>query len=712
MAAGMLGGEIKDQSAGTRVRRRMVRNLSDPSRGFQSRCGEWAALREWTLSGVAHLDSIDAERVFLCAKGVRGAGVLHVDGATVGPFSDGDWEMEITSHTVEKQRAQIELHFAKGLPVGHPPRVGIGVDHGLYIRGVNQLRVEDLKLVPRIVDNYGLFECHLSVLPYMPGRYVFHYIAQYGDETLAAEEITERVPAAATRLAHRIVLPLPQKWAPGDENGLILFKLSVQRAGIVCDDQILYTNFRVAEFSESSKKQFLLNGVPYFLCGAEWTGCLDALLSRPEIEQRLALLRMAGINCLRVYGTETDIFYDALDQMGFWLWQILPAAEKDAVAVIKRIRHRPSLIAYSAEFPPPEGALRPHQLKALLEEHDDTHPFFGQAAIDPVKPGTNGHVIADWKGPSEYPGPVAFCEQANEDTADVRTLAVSAPPLQIADLSGGEPYWPPDEPLWLHRASAPLDLSSLQHWYGVGMEDARLPIVFLRAAQAEMIRYAVEMARIRGCIGLFLQDCFDRMPSLHSPALFDETCARPGFWALQCATRPIHACLELPAMSFSPGATLKARVHLLCSTLTMGLLSIQTLLFSQDGELLFETSVDVKPETALVDTLSTKLPAEEGVLLLRLIVKRFGEVVDQNDYTLCVSATLSNRPLSALPQAHVCFQDGALRNEGPCLAPLLSGAAFSEAYFPGWGALLPGETRYVLQENVIEGVNLSPMDFS
>lgn len=715
MATGLLGGDIKDQSTGIRTRRRMVRNLSDPSRGFQSRSGEWAALREWTLSGTAHLNNIDEERIFLCAKAVRGNGILLVDGVEIGPFADGDWEIEITSHTVEKEQVQIELRFSKGLPIGHPPRVGIGVDDGLYIRGISQLRIVDQRLIPRIVDNYGVLESHLTVLPYMPGRYVFNYVAQYGDETLAAEEITERVPAATAHLMHRIVLPMPKRWTPGEENKLILLKVTVQRSGIVCDDRILYTNFLNSEFSESPR-QFLLNHAPYFLCGTEWTGCLSSLLSDVEIEQRLLLLRMAGINCLRVYGTETDIFYDALDRLGFLLWQILPSNERDAVAVIRHVRHRPSLIAYSAEFPPPsanpQSFLRPYQLKALIDEHDTVHPFFGQAAIDPVKPGTNGHVIIDFKGPSEYPGPVALCTQANEDTADVRTIAASAPPLQIADLSGGEPYWPPEEPIWLHRADKALSLDALQNWYGVPIEDSYLPIIYLRGAQAEVIRYTVERARIRGSIGVFLQDSFDRLPSFYSTALFDETCARPGFWALQCAMRPIHACAELPSMSFSPGATLKAKIHLLCNTMIMGLLSVQTLLYTQDGQLLNETSVDVKPESGYIDTFTAQLPEEECVLLLRLFVKRFGEVVDQNDYTLCVSNTLTNRPMMMLPQVNVYFLDGALQNDGPCIAPYVSGAAYHDAYFPGWGTLLPGEVRYVLQENMIEGVNLQAMDFS
>lgn len=717
LVSGMLGGDAKDiHSTGTRTRRRMVRNLSDPSRGFQSRSGEWAALREWTLSGVASLAKIEAERVFLCAKGVRGTGVLCVEGVEVGPFSDGDWEMEITSHTIEKEQVRVALVFAPSLPIGLPPRVGIGVDDGLYLKGVNQLRIVDFHIIPRIVDNYGLFESHLTILPYIPGRYVFHYAAQFENETLASEEITERVPAAQTTFMHRIVLPLPKKWFPGAPNPLILLRMTVERSGLVCDDRLIHTNFRHAEFSEPPQKQFLLDNAPYFLSGTEWSGGVEALLTRTDIEQRLALLRLAGVNCLRVIGAETDDFYDILDEQGFLLWQILPPAEREAVSIIKRVRHRPSLIAYSVESPDltkgQQNCLRPHEIKALLAEHDSAHPFFGQAAIDPVKPGTNGHVIVDVKGPTAYQGPVALCEQMNGDEAHVRTIACPAPALALDELAGGEPYWPPSEPFWLHRARVPLDLSMVEAWYGIGTEEAALPTALLRCAQAEVIRYAVERARVRGCFGVFTQDPFDRLPSPHSSALFDEVSARPGFWALQSALRPIHACAELSAMSFAPGSVLKAKIYLLCSSLIMGLLSVQAQLFQQDGQLLCETNNDVKPENTYIETLSATLPDEDCVLLLRLMVKRFGEIIDINDYTLCVSQKLTNKPLVTLPTANVNFYDGALRNESEYIAPCVSGAAWAEPYYPGWGTLLPGEVRYVLQENPIEGVNLAPMDFS
>lgn len=716
LVSGLLGGDAKDiQGTGTRARRRMIRTLSDPSRGFQSRSGEWAALRKWTLSGVAPLHRIEAERVFLCAKGIRGAGVVFVEDEEVGSFAGGDFEIEITSHTVEKDQVRIALDFAPTLPIGVPPRIGIGVDDGLYLKGINQLHIQDFHIIPKIVDNYGLFECHITVKPYMPGRYTFRYAAQYDDETLASEEITERVPAAESTFMHRIVLPLPQKWTPGAENTLIMFRLCVERSGLVCDDRMIYTNFRHAEFLRENEKCFLLDNAPYFLSGVEWAGCQDSLLIREDIEQRLALLRMAGVNCLRVYGTETDDFYNVMDEMGFLLWQILPPNETEAVDVIRRVRYRPCLIAYSTESPDLSGgkpALRPHEIKALLERHDPAHPFFGQAAINPVAPGTNGHVIVDVKGPRAYPGTVSLYTQMNEDTADVRTIACPAPALHLDELAGGEPYWPPTEPFWLHRTNVPLDLSVIETYFAVNTEQPELPVLLLRCMQAEVIRYAVERTRVRGCYGIFTESAFDRLPSPHSTALFDEVCARPGFWALQSALRPIHACAELTAMSYTPGAAFRAKIHLLCNSMIMGLLTVKSELYLQDGQLLMESSADVKPENAYIETLNATLPSEEGVLLLRLVVKRFGEIIDINDYTLCISQNQTNKPLAMLPQVNVYFLDGALRNDSDTIAPCISGAAWAEGFYPGYGTLLPGEVRYVMQENPIEGINLMPMDFT
>ncbi len=721
LAGGILGDAAKEPaSARMRARRRTAKGLGNPAHGFQSRCGEWAALREWTLTSSAPVSRLEAERIFLCAQGVRGKGMVRVGGRDIAPFTEGDWEIEITAQAIDQMETTVELVFEAGLPEGKPPIVRIGVDGGLFLRGVNQLRVTDWRVTPRIVDGYGLIEAHTTVAPYVPGRYIFRYAAIYGDETLATEEITERLFAVEDTFDHRIVLPLPRWWRAGQDNELILLRLTVTRAGLVCDDKLLMTGFRDASFPEPETMKFTLEGENVFLAGAEWTGCRQSLLDPEEINRRLSLLRVAHINCLRVYGAETEALYDELDRRGFLFWQVLPLDVKEASALIRRIRHRPSLIAYGCDSVfaapgRPADMLHPavRALEATVLDLDETRPFFGPIpggkTASPAKDELGTGVARDVIGPTEYEGPETLCDDMNRDDAIIRTIACPAPTLEIQELSGGEIFWPPTSPLWAHRAAQPFHLASLLSWFNPDQHDMESILPLARAVQAETVRYAVERARMRGhaAAGVFVRDPFERMPSLYSTALFDETIARPGFWALESALRPLHACARLSSMSCFCGGTFEAGICLLCDTLVMGLLTVKAQLLLPDGSVLAEASFDAKPETGDLGVLTAALPEYPCALVLRLTVDRFGEVMDINDYTICVSVHERMEALANSPKTAVYFTDGSLRNDGDYIALGVSGVAWAEAKFPGWGAVLPGEIRAVQQENSFEGLNLN-----
>jgi len=646
---------------------------------------------------------MEAERIILVGRGVRGKGELRVDGEKVCDFSDGDFEIEVTTQAAEKVRAVVELVFAPGLPAGMPPTVRIGIDGGLFLRGINQIRITDHRMVPRIVDDYGLIESHLAVTPYMPGRYIFRYAVVLGDETLATEEFTERFSAAVTKCMHRIVLPLPRQWRAGEENELALVRLNVTRAGLVCDNRILHTGFRYATFSAQVPMQLMLGGERMFLAGAEWAE--EGLLTDDEIDQRLSALHRARINCLRVYGDQPDALYDALDRRGILLWQVLPGDPSMAESIIRRIRHRPSLIAYGMEsvfsLPGRPATLEHPAVQAIAEivkTYDSATPFFGPIPGD-----------ADRIGPCEYPGPGALSEQMNAENAVICTVCVPAPAQNIADLAGGEAYWPPDSPLWAHRAPSQLDIAALSAWFH---PEEILPeadaIRLARFLQAETIRYALERARMRcaSAAGVFVRDPFERLPSLCSPALFDETGPRPGYWALRSALRPVHACAKLSAFSFHCGAAFEAVLGLLCDSIVMGLLTVRAQLHMEDGCILAETSCDVGPETAEIGMISAELPDFPCVLILRLTVERFGETIDINDYTLCVTDRAPLSPLLDIAKTSVSFLDGSVANDGTHAALGLSGPLFEADFYPGWGVLFPGETRAVTQEGVLEALNL------
>lgn len=697
--------------------------LPDPKVGFGSRLGEWAALREWTLSLRFKPGPLGAERIFLCAQGVRGRGVLRVNKQTVRAFDAGDLEIEITAQTVGQGEASVELVFAPDAPRGTPPRACIGIDGAISLRGVSQLCLEDVWITPRIVDGYGVIEARARVLPYVPGRYVFRYAAVHGEETLAAEEFTERLNAAVTVCQHRIIIPLPSRFRAGEENTPVLVRLTVLRAGFVCDDRLLSTGFHEPSFAVSPAMQMSLDGDRVFLAGVEWRGCEEALLPLYLMKKRLDALRRAHVNCLRVYGAEPDCFYDLLDRRGFLLWQVLPQDIGEAEAIIRRVRHRPSLIAYSVEsvmeaFNRPAGLHHPtvRAIRDAVETQDGAHPFFGPIPGGPVaSPGRDdlgSGLCVDVSGPAAYPGPDALCRYMNADDALIRTVACPAPALDLQALSGGEAFWPPDCALWAHRARGGLDLPALREWFDASLEEPSSAVRLTRALQAETIRYTVERARMRSSAasGVFAGHALDRLPSICSPALFDGDTPRPAYYALESALRPLHACARLDSMGYYCGTGFEATLCLLCDKIVIGPLTVRAGLYLPDGTLLAEASFDTPPETAEVGVLKATLPDYPCALTLRLTAERFGAVLDVNDYTICVALHSLLWPMAHAPFAAVRRAENTLANVCGQTALGITCDEWADAAFPGWGALLPGETRAFRQEKPIEGLNLEPLE--
>ena len=77
-----------------------------PRQGLNALAGEWAAAREWTLYGRAALP-VGKERAFLRARGVRGEGMLMVNGNEAGRFlSDGRCAAVCLRHAGRQKNGQ------------------------------------------------------------------------------------------------------------------------------------------------------------------------------------------------------------------------------------------------------------------------------------------------------------------------------------------------------------------------------------------------------------------------------------------------------------------------------------------------------------------------------------------------------------------------------------------------------------------------------
>ncbi|MDR0928878.1 MAG: hypothetical protein LBM74_04095 [Oscillospiraceae bacterium] len=697
--------------------------VPDPAVGLNARAGEWAALRPWQLAGDAAPAALAAERIFLCARGVRGRGQVLADGQAVGAFGAGDWDMELTGALNGREKARVALQFAPQMPEGFPPRPVPAVGEGLALRGVSQLRLLYFEAVPEVEGGAGLLTLTARVRPYVSGKYVFQYTAMCAGELLASAQFAQRLGAADAQCSHRMALPVPRLFRPGEENEPIRVRLTITRAGLLCDEDALHTIFR--EAAAPPPRLFALwhaeEGAP----------------SAETLSRRLRLLRDAGIAGLWIAGAagerlreaanragmvceparacgqrvsgymEPDgalgLFYDALRAEGGCagadaLTKIdgAPCGVTDAdsadtmaqvgfaMAVAQRSLHKsPCADGGSESFNPlPQPC---PAIPCIQQGSRDGAPC-GDAGSSPVSPKVQGE-------PALHTAPLA--------------LAIPAMPPVPQTLSAPYHPWPPTTPLWADRAKTPFPAAWFRTWLDSLPPDAPTAARLTRLLQAETLRLAVESARMNDA-PLLLEGVFDAVPALHSPALFDAGDApRPAYWALRAALRPLRACALLDRPAHYCGTALSARIALLCAAPALGPLSVTARLHAPNGQVLAETAFDhIAPETAVLGEFCAPLPDEPCMLLLRLTVKRLGALVSVDDYPLPVGLTALLKPLYALSPARLCRSGENLRNASRTIAFGVATGGWLNPAYPPYGAILPGENRQIRQDIAIEGWNL------
>ena len=693
--------------------------IEPPQTGLNALRGEWTAGREWALCGRISLPA-ESERVFLRARGVRGEGTLFVNGADAGRFGQGDWEKEITAFADNDKSAEIRLRFCAHAPEGTPRRSLIGVYGGLSAQGVNELKITDCYACAAMQDGCGLAEFRATLAPYVPGRYTLRLAAVYEGEVLACEEETLALRCAPMEVVRRVIVPVPQRWRPGEENAPVLLRLTVLRAGLVCDDRVVKAGFREVEFAASPAMQPYVNGQRVFLRGAEWR--CDAPVGLAALVRRLDALRACGLNCLRMYGLPDETLLELLDARGFLCWPVLPLDAEQAAQAVRRTREHACVIAYSCEsvyegFNRPAGANHPQvaALRALCETLDGARPFFGPVPNGAVarsgREELGKGVLADTLGPDAYPGPEALCRLGNDDDALIRTVRCAAMCENLSALAGGEAVWPPSAPLWLHRCEKPLDPGMLRAWFGLEGDEAETKSAPLtRLIQAETLRYLAERARLREktIAGLFVGAPFEAVESPFSCALFDGETPRPAYYALQSALRPVHICARLKKTAFTCGETLNAEIDLLLDAPAPGALRVTATLYDASGRLLAREIYDAKAETGAVGQMKAVLPDAPCAMTLRLKLEALGETLDVNDYALCTALNAPLWPLAHAPFAAVRLENGEVKNACARTAYGVCCDGYLNAAWPGWGALLPGESRAVRVEARVSGLNLEP----
>ncbi len=167
----------------------------------------------------------------------------------------------------------------------------------------------------------------------------------------------------------------PKLWWPygyGEPNIYDLtYELYVD--GELKDQGSMNLGIRIAELKRTEtmlekdhRFKFVINGVDVMCCGSNWVP-LDAYHSRDKekYQKALSLFTEANCNMVRVWGGgvyEQEEFYNYCDRNGLMVWQdfcvaccglpydqMYSAIEKEAIYIVKALRHHPSLVVWSGD---------------------------------------------------------------------------------------------------------------------------------------------------------------------------------------------------------------------------------------------------------------------------------------------------------------------------------------------------------------------------
>jgi len=187
-----------------------------------------------------------------------------------------------------------------------------------------------------------------------------------------------RAPSGRSRYRTEVIIDDAHPWWPlnyGDPN---LYKLDLTLCqgdkGKPVAMNTVFTTFGIrtiemrpatgATPGESYRWQFVINGEPMFIKGANWCWSDPMLECNPaKYERLLELARRAGIQMFRSWGggiIETDEYYRLCDEKGLMVYQEFPfnwgpadfprtdpvVEDEQVVRIVKRLRNHPSLVMW------------------------------------------------------------------------------------------------------------------------------------------------------------------------------------------------------------------------------------------------------------------------------------------------------------------------------------------------------------------------------
>lgn len=519
------------------------------------------------------------------------------------------------------------------------------------------------------------------------------------------------VPGLQT-LRHTISVPNVRLWWPNGYGDQPLYRIEIKLevANVTNDSYILSDSysaqigFRKLTFhsnpgapSDALAYTVAVNGVPMYIKGWNWVP-VDQLYGRNregQIKHLIHLAKRANVNMLRIWGgglIEQELFYSLCDEAGILIWQemmqsssgfnnepsvkpqFLHTLSQTMRHVIKEKRNHPSLAIWCGGNELTEGGHLGEQLVPLTDQQanlrvlrdlvsdlDDSRLFLATSPTGPsffldTNKGGQG-VMYDVHGPWKYGGETEHYRMYNVSDALLHSEYGGD---GFASMESLKKFLPEDKLRMEHSSSNEWLLHGYEYWnmddqllslFGPTLNTLEQMVELSQWLQAEGIRYAVESNRRRApqCSGSLLWQFNEPYPNLSCTSAIDYY-GEPKLaysWVAK-ANRNLHVSLQYDTISYSPGETFQATIHMTNEGFESGHWIVEWRAFDSMGRKLSAGShdhLDHKALTSKVGSIEFLVPENNAFFVrLRVIDIDKSEIAD-NEYAFAIKKQDDAAPL-------------------------------------------------------------------
>jgi beta-mannosidase len=373
-----------------------------------------------------------------------------------------------------------------------------------------------------------------------------------------------------------------RRWWPWDQGEPCLYRVTVR---LLAGDDVLdelsqvigVRSVRRAPLPDGAPWQFVVNGRPVFLRGANWVPAdvLPGRVTEADYERLLGQAHAAGINFLRVWGggvREKRAFWELCDRLGIMAWQEFPLAcafldhyprDADYLATLAQevrstarlLRNHPSLIAWCGgnEIGRQREAQPLAAIEAVLAAEDPGRIFIPASPSDgDVHQWKLWHGFAPWTSLAEEQPPFMseFGLQALPNLATVSQMFSGHPPRLLSD------------PRWRERKA---QAAKLQHYANPPLEgDLGFAVAASQRAQMTALQVGIEAARLRRseCGGVVFWQLNEPWPAVTWSVIDRAGRPKSAYEMLRHSFQPLLIAARFPWRRYAPGDVFEAEIWL------------------------------------------------------------------------------------------------------------------------------------------------------